>query len=339
MKLFKSPVKKNYTLIMIPFMLVMVLINGCTGRENNKKSFRIGILSGLQWFDRTIDGFKSGMESFGYVDGDNIHYQVEKAHADPAMQREVLKKFVADKVDLILVYPTEASLLAKQMTKGTNIPVVFTNAALEGTALVDSVRQPGGNITGIRYPGPENLIKRLEFLKELIPAAKRVLMFYDPDYPNNPPTLKLLRPAALSLNITLVEVQASSPDTIIAELQRRNDTGEIDLDAVLYLSEIVSTAPKSTKAIAEFAVQHKIPRLSGVMVPGEKGSLLGYSPDPYNMGEEAASLADKILKGIPAGTIPVVSPDSHLHFNYKQAISYGIEVPDGILAQAVEIAR
>lgn len=339
MSLFESTRQKKSILIPILFILMVAMHIGCTGDKNKKKSFRIGILSGLQWFDRTIDGFKSGMERFGYMEGDNIHYQVEKAYADPVMQREVLKKFVADKVDLILVYPTEASLLAKQMTKDTNIPVVFTNAALEGTALVKSVRQPGGNITGVRYPGPENLIKRLEFLKELMPAAKRVLMFYDPDYPNNPPTLKLLRPAALSLNITLVEVQASSSDAIIAELQRRNGTGEIDLDAILYLSEIVSTAPKSTKAIAEFAIQHKIPRLSGVMVPGEKGSLLGYSPDAYNMGEEAASLADKILKGIPAGTIPVVSPDSLLHFNYKQAISYGIEVPDGILAQAVEIAR
>ena len=76
-----------------------------------------------------------------------------------------------------------------------------------------------------------------------------------------------------------------------------------------------------------------------LMVPGENGCLLGYAPDAYNVGESAAPLVDKILKGIPAGKIPVVSPDSYLHFNCKQATLFGLDVPEGILAQAIEIAR
>jgi putative ABC transport system substrate-binding protein len=103
--------------------------------------------------------------------------------------------------------------------------------------------------------------------------------------------------------------------------------------------EIVSASLESWKEIKAFGFHHKIPICGGVLVLGEQGCLLSYSPDPYNMGEEAASLADKILRGVPAGTIPVVSPDSYLHFNYRQAQFYGITVPDGILAQAVEIAR
>lgn len=325
--------------IFIPLFLLIALINGCTGESKQKEKYRIGILSGLQCFNRTIDGLKAGMSKFGFVEGETIIYQIAKAYANPELQRKSLEKMVADKVDLILVYPTEASLLAKQIAKGTGIPVVFTNAALEGNALVDNVRQPGGNITGVRYPGPESLLKRLEFLQQLIPETKRVLIFYDPDYPNNQPALELLRPASVSFGITLIEIQATNPETIEAEIKKRTDSADIDVDAILMMPEIVSTGPVSWEAIRTFGYRYKIPILGGVMVPGKQGCLLSYSPDAYHVGEAAAQLVDKILKGIPAGTIPVVSPDSYLHLNYKQARYFGINIPEGILAQAVEIVR
>ena len=97
--------------------------------------------------------------------------------------KSVLQKFVADKVDAIFVFPTEASLEAKTATQGTNIPVVFNFAFIEGMGLVDSVRAPGGNITGVRYPGPDIAIKRFEIMRALVPQAKRMLIPYQKGYP------------------------------------------------------------------------------------------------------------------------------------------------------------
>jgi putative ABC transport system substrate-binding protein len=325
-------------MILVGTVVAAMILSGC-GAQAAPKVYRVGILSGLQWFDPIGDGFKAEMTKLGYVEGQNIVYDVHKAYVDPAEQQQILKQFVADKVDLILVFPTEAALMAKEITQGTNIPVVFANAALEGNNLVENVRQPGGNITGVRYPGPDILIKRLEFLHQLAPTANRVLVYYDPNYPNNPPTLELLRPTASTMGITLVEVQATSAEKIKADLQARSAVGDIGIDAILMMSEVVSTGPEAIAAISKFAAQHKVPILGGVMVPGDEGILLGYAPDAVGVGKAAAPLADKILKGTPAGTIPVISPDSYLHFNYKQAQYFGLTVPEGLLRQAVEIAR
>jgi putative ABC transport system substrate-binding protein len=330
----------NWWTILALLVVVSLLLSGCGGATPTPpKVYRVGILSGLQWFDSTVDGFKAGMTKLGYVEGQNIAYDVQKEYVDQAVQQQILEKFVADKVDLIFVFPTEASLMAKEATQGTNVPVLFAHAALEGNNLVESVRQPGGNITGIRYPGPDILAKRLEFWQELAPEGKRVLVYYDPNYPNNPPTLELLRPTASTMGITLVEVQATSAEEIKADLQARSASSDIGIDVILMMSEVVSTGPEAIAAITQFAAQHKVPILGGVMVPGNDGILLGYAPDAVKVGELAAPLVDKIFKGTPAGTIPVVSPESYLHFNYKQAQYFGLTVPDGLLAQAIEVAR
>lgn len=331
---------RNIFSVIILAALFTLLLTGCgsTPARPEAKVYRVGILSGLQWFDATVDGFKTDMTELGYVEGQNIVYDVQK-NGDIAEYKNILDKFVTDKVDLIFVFPTEASLMAKEVTQGTNIPVLFAHAALEGNDLVKSVREPGGNMTGLRYPGPEILAKRLSFLQEFAPNAKRILVFYDPSYPTNPPTLELLRPTASTMGMTLVEVQATRAEQIQADLQARATSSDSGVDAILMMSETVSTGPEAMAAIMQFSTQNKVPILGGVMVPGIDGILLGYAPDAVDVGKQAAPLADKILKGTPVGTFPVLSPDSYLHFNYKQAQYFGLTIPEGILKQAVEIAR
>ena len=68
------------------------------------------------------------MAEQGYVENLNIVYDFHKVNADPAGIKRIVKKFVADKVDLILTFPTNPSVIAKAVTRGTNIPVVFANA-------------------------------------------------------------------------------------------------------------------------------------------------------------------------------------------------------------------
>jgi putative ABC transport system substrate-binding protein len=333
--LFSNQIRNGWTILLV-IVLAVLLLSGCG--PSAPKVYRVGILSGLQWFDATVDGFKTGMTKLGYVEGQNIVYDVQK-NGDMAAYKTILDKFVTDKVDLIFVFPTEASLMAKEATQGTKIPVLFAHAALEGNNLVKSVREPGGNITGVRYPGPDILVKRLEFLQEFAPQAKRILVYYDPNYPTNPPTLELLRPTALTMGLTLVEVQATHAEQIKTDLQARSTASDSGVDAILMMSEVVSTGPEAMAAITQFSAQHKIPILGGIMTPGIDGILLGYAPDAVDVGQVAAPLADKILKGAPAGTIPVLSPDSYLHFNYKQAQYFELTVPEGVLRQAVEIAR
>lgn len=85
----------------------------------------MGILSGLSYVAEAADGFKAKMTELGYVEGKNIIYDHQKTDFDMAAYKNILTKFVADKVDLVFVFPTEATQEAKAATQGTNIPVVL----------------------------------------------------------------------------------------------------------------------------------------------------------------------------------------------------------------------
>ena len=123
-----------------------------------------------------------------------------------------------DKVDLILVFPAEAAQQARAVTEGTGIPVVFANAFTEDTDLINSVQEPGGNITGVRWPGPEIVAKSFDILMELMPQAKRIWVCYRRDYPIVQSELEVLRKAVLSANVTLIEIPANSPEELETEL-------------------------------------------------------------------------------------------------------------------------
>lgn len=330
--------KGNWLAILILMVAGSMLLNGC-GAQAAPKVYRVGILNGLDFFADTVDGFKAGMTELGYIEGETIVYDVQKINFDLAEEQRILEKFIADEVDLIFVFPTESSLAAKAATQETNIPVVFANAFIEGNDLVANVREPGGNITGVRFPGPDIAVKRLEILHELMPEAKRLWVPYLQGYPSVPPVLEVLRPTAASLGITLVEAPAAGPADIQADLQARAQSDDIGIDAILTIPEPINVNPDAFAAISKFAIEHNVPIAAASISADGHGVVLGNLSNNVEVGELAASLANKILKGTPAGTIPVISPESHLHINYKVAQELGLTVPEGILSQAQEIIR
>ena len=158
-------------------ILITMLLSGCSTAQETKE-YKVGILIGLDFTAPIADGFKSGMAELGYVEGQNIVYDVQMTNFDIPNYQTILKKFVADEVDLILVTPTEATIEAKTITQGTDIPVVFRLRLHRGMGIIDSVREPGGNITGVRFPGIDITVKRFEILRTLAPDAKRIWMPY-----------------------------------------------------------------------------------------------------------------------------------------------------------------
>ena len=315
-----------------------LLLSGC-GAQAAPKIYRVGILSGVDAFAGIADGFKAKMTELNYIEGQNIVYDLQKVNADPAAEQRVLQKFVADKVDLIFAFPTDASVAAKDATQGTNIPVVFAFATLEGSNLVESVRQPGGNITGVRFPGPDLSVKRLELLHDLAPKVKRVWITYEANYPATKSALEALHPVASSVGITLVEIPVTSVAEIQADLQARAGTADIGLDAILIMPELLSQSPDGWGVISKFAAEHKVPIAGSAAFEADAGAVFSYIPDNIETGKLAAPMADKNFKGIPTGTIPVVSPEAHLRINYKLAQDLGLTVPEGLLRQANEVIR
>jgi putative tryptophan/tyrosine transport system substrate-binding protein len=318
--------------LVITMTVLGLLAGGCP--EESPRVRRVGILSGSDALLEIADAFRAGMTELGYVEGHQIRYDLQRFNAEPAMEEQGAQKFVADPVDLIVAFPTETALIAKKMTRGTNIPVVFVYAGLEGSGLVESVRTPGDNITGVRFPGPEQISRRLELLLELAPWVKLVWVGYLKSYPNTAPALVTLRSLAASRQVTLVEVPADSLSDLESDLAERSRGDALGLDSMLLMPDILNHSPAGWRLISRFAAEHNIPIAGSFSYTVEQGAVFGNANDLYDVGKHAASLSNRILKGIPAGTIPVVTPEQDLWINYKRARELGLTVPQGMLKMA-----
>ncbi len=327
----------NRLAMLVGVVIFALFFSGCDVKK--PKVFRVGIISGADFFLSVVDGFKTKMTELGYVQHENIVYDVIKLNIDPAGEQQAAKKFVDDNVDLIFTVPTESTVAAQAATRGTNIPVVFAYAGLEGANLVKSVRAPGGNITGVRFPGPDITVKRLEILLELVPGIKRVWIGYDKNYPNTLPSLKALRPVAVSKEVTLVEVPAATIGELEADLAMRAKSADLGLDAIILMPDTFNHSPAGWTVIKNFAAKHRVPLGGSFLYTVKQGAIFGNANNLFKVGELAAPLADKVFKGIPVGEIPVVTPDQDLWINYKVAQELGLTIPEGWLSMAAKIIR
>ncbi len=326
---------RRQILLVILLVIFCVFLSSCS--KKTQKLYRIGIVSSFEPFTSIADGFKAEMTELGYVEGKNIVYDLRIAHMDPKEEERIVRKFVEDRVDLIVAFPTESALVAKATTQGTGLPVVFALAGIEGNDLVETVPKPGGNITGVRYPGPDLVVKRFEFLYELVPHIKRLYVPYNPNYPTCLPSLIALRPVASSLGVMLTEEPVSSIEELQAALEERAKSADIGIDAVQILPESLTQSPEGWALISNFTKQHKLPLVGSVISSADTGGIFSYCVNFFEVGQQAAPIADKILKGTPAGSIMVVTPPSYLRLNYKIIKELGITVPGGLLSRADEI--
>ena len=323
--------------VLVAMVSVSLYFLGKTKTANNK-TYKVGILSGSDIFIPIVDGFVKGMDKLGYVQGGNIFYDVQKVNADHSAFKQIVEKFVDDKVDLIFALPTEPAIVAKAVAKDANIPIVFVGD-IEGTDIVESVSHPGENITGVRISGPQSAAKRLELVHEILPQAKRIYLPYDKNYPITSATLELVRSVAKALNLNLVELPAESQEDIIADLERRDRLPDIGIDDIVITPNPLVTMPLSWQAITTFAQKHDL-LISGTLVNQiNNGAAFVLTSDFESMGEAAASIADKILFGIPAGSLPLETPTLHLRVNYSQAKNAGIELSESFLLKVDEIVR
>jgi putative ABC transport system substrate-binding protein len=322
----------RYVLIVI--VLATIAISGCV-EEQEEKVYKVGMLNGLGVFLEEIPpAFKAEMTELGYIEGENIIYDVQSTMFEPERERQILEQFIEDSVDLIYTFPTEVSMAAKASTQGTGVPVLFSIANIEGTGLVDSVQQPGGNITGVRYPGPDLAIKRFEVMHEMVPDATVMWIPYQRGYPIVENQMEVLHPVANAAGVTLIEFPADDAAELQAEFDRLTASGNISFDAILFIPEPLSTFAEPYAVMGEFAYENNIPIAGLIMQVGGNATIFGINVDIPKTGQQAAVLADKILRGMPAGSIPVVSSESYFEINYNATQYFGLNISEGLLAKA-----
>jgi ABC-type uncharacterized transport system substrate-binding protein len=196
----------------------------------------IGFLSPASPDANVVDrlrGFRQGLKDTGYVDGENvtITYRWAEGQFDrlPALATELLHRGVA----VIAANSNAAAIAAKAATK--TIPIVFL--ATEDPVklgLVTNLSRPSGNVTGTNFYSGEVTAKRLELLRELVPAATRVAVLVNPaNAMTTESTLRDVTAAASVMGVQIVQVANAGTSHEINEAFDTFARGRPDLLFVL----------------------------------------------------------------------------------------------------------
>jgi putative ABC transport system substrate-binding protein len=280
-----------------------------------------------------LEAFRQGLRELRYVEGKNIH--LEKRYAEgksdrlPALAAELARL----KVDVIIVASALSASAARKATK--TIPIVMAGSDPVGGGLVDSLAQPGGNITGIANPSPELGGKQLELLKEVVPKASRLAVLRNPASPVTVAQLKEIEAAGRSMGVELRILEAQGVhdfDKVFATVKKEG------AQALAVLSSAIFTVHRTQ--LIDLAAKARLPAIYNNTDFVTAGGLMSYGALRSEMWRRAAVLVDKILKGAKPADLPVEQPTKfEFTINLKTAKQIGLTIPPNVLARADRVIK
>jgi putative ABC transport system substrate-binding protein len=236
-------------------------------------------------------------------------------------------------VTVIAAGGSPSSVAAKAAT--STIPIVFETAGDPVTlGLVASLNRPGGNLTGVTNMNVEIAAKKLELLRELLPAATIIAVLVNPSAPTiTEQFMRDLQAAAPALGMQLHVLHASTDrdlDTTFAAL------GQLRADALVSGPYLFFNS--RTGQLGALSLRHAVPTIFSYRPFVAAGGLMSYGADETETYRLVGVYTGKILKGANPGDLPVQRVTKvELIINLKTAKALGIAVPLALSGRADEL--
>ncbi len=280
---------------------------------------------------RLVEGFKNGMAELGYDEARNIRYiDIQIPAADKQLIDTSIRELIARDIDIVLTLESEVALQAKEIVKGTDMPVLFTTSIKTfENSLVESINHPGGNLTGVQFAYTN--LKALEWLVGVVPGAKKIYLPYNPEDAGAAGELEGLEKTASDLSIELVFHPVHSVEEAVAAIEALPE----DIDAVFRIPS--PTLNERSIELSRAAIKKGIP--TGAALILDEDVLVTLTCDFYQIGRQAARIAHQIHQGVKPSDIPVETSEVFLNINLRIAESLDIKIPDDVLTQASTIIR
>ena len=276
--------------------------------------------------------FRQGLSESGYVEGQNLAIEYRWAGGDYKKLPSLAADLVGRHVSVILANGPQSAVAAKAAT--ATIPIVFTSGGNPvELGFVSSLNQPSGNVTGVSFLSNELGAKRLELLRELIPAATSVGFLANPSRPSFQSEVKNSQQGAQDLGVKLVILNASTEaeiDTAFAELSRQRI-------AALLLGTDVFFLTRRDQIVA-LANRLRIATMYNLREYVVAGGLVSYAPSIAEVFRQAGNYVAKILKGEKPADLPILQPTKFdLVINLKTARALGLTVSNQMQLLADEV--
>lgn len=296
------------------------------------RASRVGVLAAGSAEEGPNVAFFERMRELGYVEGQTVvfdrRFAAGKIEELPALAAQI----VAANPDVIFAPVTPAALAARAATQ--TVPIVFAvSADPVGAGLIRSVRQPGGNITGITSMNAELAGKRLELLMEVAPRISRVAVFSNLENVPDRQQLTALRDAAAKVGVAIVPIDvrtASDYDVAFEKAPAQS------ADAIMIVPSPLNI--RFRRRIIEFAGRRRQPTMDAEDRGPREGALMSYGPSWASNFRQAADLVHKILKGAKPAELPLERPTKiDLVINLETANALGLTIPASLRLRADEV--
>ena len=280
-----------------------------------------------------VVAFRQGLAEAGYVEGQNVEISFRWAEGDydrlPMMAADLARR----QVTAILATGGNPPVFAVKAATAT-IPIVFIiGSDPVEMGFVASLSRPGGNVTGVSLFTSLLVAKRLELLRELVPAGTIIAFLVNPDNSNARPDTAVMQAAAARLGQKLIVLSARTEqdiDLAFASLGQQQATALVVNTDAFFLTR--------RNQLASLEARYAIPTIHDLREYAAAGGLMSYGPDLVEVFHQVGIYTSKILKGAKPGDLPVVQPSTfEFVVNLKAAKALGLTIPVSFQMRADEV--
>jgi putative ABC transport system substrate-binding protein len=317
------------------FILAVGALAACplAGWAQNQRMAHIAYLglTGPSALDpRQIEQFRQGLAENGLIEGRDI--VVDYLWAEGSLERlqQLAGDLTSRNLDVIVTAGPQA--VRALLAAGSKTPIVFAILSDPvGDGFVDGLARPGKNLTGLSMANAHLESKRLELLKDAVPALKRVAILHDPTVSRS--ALSDAESGARRLGLETLIFEVDDPTrfaTVFTEAANRGVNG------------LAATASPFLnfhhRQLIELATQHRFPSIWESSGYVRDGGLLSYGPNFPDMYRRAVGYVAKILNGAKASELPIEQPIKfEFAVNLKTARELNVVLAATTLARADEV--
>lgn len=302
--------------------------NADNGTKEDSKTYTIGVTQLVEHpsLNAAYEGFQDALKDAGL----KVKYEYQNAQNDNSLNTQIAQNLANAGVDLIFANSTPSAVAAKNVT--SDIPIIFTSVTDPVTAqLIDSMDEPGGNVTGTVDLHPETIQTTVDFIKEEL-GVEKIGTVYNAGEQNSVAQVSQLKEAAEKAGIKVEEATVSTS----AEIKQAAESLASKIDAFYIVTD--NTVVLGLESVVQVAEGFELPLIVSEFDSVKRGGLLAFGFEYYDIGYQAGEMAVKILNGeATPSEIPAAYPGNlKLLINKSTAETLNLEIKDSWNAEIYE---